>query len=56
MARLIQINSDGSIVTDDPIKPDKAVVRFPTEEEYEQGVDVVPRSIRVEEYRVKNGQ
>lgn len=29
---------------------DKAVVRFPTEEEHARGMDIVPRSIRVKEY------
>ena len=49
--RTIEFDGSGNIVTD---KSQKAVVRFPTEEEYEQGMTEVPRSTRVKEYQEGN--
>ena len=46
--RVIEFDDHGNIVTD---KPQKAIVRFPTEEEYASGMTEVPRSTRIKEYQ-----
>lgn len=49
-SRVIEFDDNGNIVTS---KPQKAVVRFPTEEELELGLTEVPREVRVLEYQQK---
>lgn len=47
MARVIEFDTEGHLVI--PQKSGKAVVRFPTEVEYNQGITEIPRSQRVKE-------
>ena len=50
MARILSFDQFGEIETDQP-KVEKAIVRFPNDEEVARGITIIPREQRVREYK-----